>query len=456
MLVIPATTARIASPVNVDRPFFSASLRNLAAMPFVFCNLGPQLAGDGQQVADGHPSIVAGSAAPLAAPGLEHVLRVDAVLAESLDLNGAELGRLLALIAKFADQPLRHQQVQSRRQQHGRDPQVQQPGQGRGVAVAVNGGQHQVAGLRRAEGDFGRFLVAYLAHADHVGVLAEDAAQRLGERDVGLGVDLDLAGLRQMGFDRVFHRNHVVRKAVDLIQHRVQGGGLAAAGRPADQHHAGRFADGALDQGALALGNPGVGQGESAGIRVQHPDRQLLAVEGPGAGHAEGEGGFAFSGGKGAVLRPAPFRNVHARNGLDAVDDRPARFRREIAHHSQRAVDAEPDGVGQLIFRVDEDVAGPLLQGLVDDLGGQFQNMPVCRPALAVTVNLAQLGARRIEQPQRGIVFGPRAPERQMRRTASRRRWTMSTKGPPCRADFFVSAKTSTKKTKGPANSVTT
>ena len=62
------------------------------------------------------------------------------------------------------------------------------------------------------------------------------------------------------------------------------------------------------DHGALALGDARVGQGELAGILVQHPDRDLLAVEGPGAGHAEGDVGLALPGGKGAVLRPAPFR----------------------------------------------------------------------------------------------------------------------------------------------------
>ena len=44
----------------------------------------------------------------------------------------------------------------------------------------------------------------------------------------------------------------------------------------------------------------------------------------------------------------------------------------KLADHSQRAVDAEPDRVRQLVLRVDEDVAGPLLQGVVDDLERSF------------------------------------------------------------------------------------
>ena len=43
------------------------------------------------------------------------------------------------------------------------------------------------------------------------------------------------------------------------------------------------------DDGPLALGNPGVGQGEPAGVLVEHANRQFLAVQRPGAGHAEGD-----------------------------------------------------------------------------------------------------------------------------------------------------------------------
>ena len=66
------------------------------------------------------------------------------------------------------------------------------------------------------------------------------------------------------------------------------------------------LADGVGDHGALPLGNARVGQREPAGILVQHANRHLLAVERPGAGHAEGDAGVALLGGKGAVLRPAP------------------------------------------------------------------------------------------------------------------------------------------------------
>ena len=50
--------------------------------------------------------------------------------------------------------------------------------------------EHEVAGLRRAEGRVDGLLVAHLADEDHVGVLAQDAAQGLLE---GAGVHAHLA-----------------------------------------------------------------------------------------------------------------------------------------------------------------------------------------------------------------------------------------------------------------------
>ena len=77
-----------------------------------------------------------------------------------------------------------------------------------------------------------------------------------------------------------------------------------------------------------------------AGTLVEHADGQFFAVEGPGAGHTEGNRSPPLLGRKGAVLGPPPFRDVHAGNGLDAVDDRPACFAGKLANRAERAVDA--------------------------------------------------------------------------------------------------------------------
>ena len=41
--------------------------------------------------------------------------------------------------------------------------------------------EHEVAGLGRGHGDLGGLEVAHLAHQDHVGILPQGGAQRLGE-----------------------------------------------------------------------------------------------------------------------------------------------------------------------------------------------------------------------------------------------------------------------------------
>jgi hypothetical protein len=47
-----------------------------------------------------------------------------------------------------------------------------------GRIVGVQGGQHQVAGLRGLDGDVGRFQVADFTHHDDVGILAQEGLER--------------------------------------------------------------------------------------------------------------------------------------------------------------------------------------------------------------------------------------------------------------------------------------
>jgi hypothetical protein len=54
----------------------------------------------------------------------------------------------------------------------------------------VQRAEDQVAGERRADGDFGGLLVADFADHDDVGVLAQDVAQGRGEGEPDLGLDV--------------------------------------------------------------------------------------------------------------------------------------------------------------------------------------------------------------------------------------------------------------------------
>ena len=114
---------------------------------------------------------------------------------------------------------------------------------GRDVA-GVQAREHQVSGLARGDRDLHRLRIAHLADHDDVGRLAERGAQR--GREVGrVDADLDLLddrpAVRVLVLDRILDGDDVARVAqVDLVDQRRERGGLAGAGRAADQDQAAR------------------------------------------------------------------------------------------------------------------------------------------------------------------------------------------------------------------------
>src|SRR5207244_5410141 len=109
------------------------------------------------------------------------------------------------------------------------------PGDGAGGVISVDGGKDQVAGERSLDGDLGRLQVADLADHDHVRVLAEEAAQPVGEGELDLRVHRGLGDALELVLDRVLDGHDVEVRPVDLAQRRIQRGGLAGPGRPGDQ-----------------------------------------------------------------------------------------------------------------------------------------------------------------------------------------------------------------------------
>ena len=109
----------------------------------------------------------------------------------------------------------------------------------------VQRAQDQMAGFRRAQGDFHRLPVAHFADENDLRRLAQRGAQAVG---VGVKINAQFAlverGLlvRMNIFHRVFQRDDVDRLGlVDFVQNRRQRGGFAGAGRAGDQHQAGFF-----------------------------------------------------------------------------------------------------------------------------------------------------------------------------------------------------------------------
>ena len=92
------------------------------------------------------------------------------------------------------------------------------------------------------------FFVADFTHHDHVGVGAQEGAQRLGEGPVDLGVHLHLAQAGLGDFHRVFGSPDLALGHVDVAHGRVQRGGLARARGADAQEHAVGPLDHALEQ----------------------------------------------------------------------------------------------------------------------------------------------------------------------------------------------------------------
>jgi hypothetical protein len=99
----------------------------------------------------------------------------------------------------------------------------------------VQRGEHQVAGERGLDADRGGLLVAHLADHDDVGVGAQKGPHHHREIEPGLAVDLHLAQALLRDLDRVFRGPDLGIGVVEELEHRVQRGGLARAGRPADE-----------------------------------------------------------------------------------------------------------------------------------------------------------------------------------------------------------------------------
>ncbi len=105
--------------------------------------------------------------------------------------------------------------------------------------------ENEVAGLGCGQRGRDRLEIAHLAQEDHVGVLAERAAQGLAEaRRVGADLALvDEAALVAVEeLDRILDRHDVVvARPVDLVDHRRERGRLAGAGRAGHEYETARL-----------------------------------------------------------------------------------------------------------------------------------------------------------------------------------------------------------------------
>ena len=82
-----------------------------------------------------------------------------------------------------------------------------------GASLVCSVRQHEVAGERGLDGDLGGLEVADLADHDDVGVLAQEGAQRGGEVEPDVLVDLHLVDADEVVLDRILGGGDVGRRS---------------------------------------------------------------------------------------------------------------------------------------------------------------------------------------------------------------------------------------------------
>ena len=145
--------------------------------------------------------------------------------------------------------------------------------------------EHEVARFGGGDGRADRLEVAHFAHEDHVGVLAERTADGLGEAR-HVRADLALRDERLAGgvveFNRVLDRDDVhAALAVDDVDHRGEGGGLAGTRRTGHEDEPARLEEELLHR----LREADLLKGEQGGgNHAEHAAPALALLE---HGHAE-------------------------------------------------------------------------------------------------------------------------------------------------------------------------
>ncbi len=274
--------------------------------------------------------------------------------------------RGLARRAQRPDQALRQDADHRRCQQVVFDAHVEQTVDGARGIVGVNGRQHQVTGQRRLHRDLRGFQVADLADHDDVGVLPHDRAQRVGERQIDLRLDLDLVDAGHLVFDRVLDGEDLDVGLVQAIERRIQRRRLAAAGRPGDEQDAVRF-----DQHVEESLQRVVLEAESLEVErdaalVEDPHHDRLAVHRRHRRYAQIDLLALHAQPDAPVLRQTPLGDVEIGHDLDARDHRGGKAPRRRLDLVQHAVD--PVAHDQPVLeRLDVDVGRARVERIGDD-----------------------------------------------------------------------------------------
>ena len=267
----------------------------------------------------------------------------------------------------------------------------------------------------------GRLLVAHLAHHDDVRVRAQERAHHHREVEARLAVDLHLAQALLRDLDRVLRGPDLGVRGVEELQHRVQRGRLARAGRAADEEQAVGLRDRRLQLLVVARREAELVERNRLARRQNPHDDVLDAARGRDGRDAQldverpelPELDLA-------VLRLPLLRDVEVAHDLDARGDGGAVARRHLDVGGEVAVLPEADlGLGLARIRLDVDVRRPLVVGVDDDLVHELDELVVGRGGRLVRAAVGGFHRRRRRGPRGDRRCCPDRPPRR-RRTAGR------------------------------------
>jgi hypothetical protein len=247
------------------------------------------------------------------------------------------------------------------------DLHLDQPGDGAGRVVGVDGGEHQVSGERRMDRDLGRLPVADLAHHDDVGILPQERTKRAGEGEADLRMHVHLMDAAYLVLDRIFGGQNVQVGGVDAVQAGIKGGGLAAAGRSGHENDAVGLADETIHERVVAGREAEVGQVEQ-NVRFveQAHDDALEASAGRNGAHAYVDALARDLQRDASVLRKPLFRDVEPGHDLHARDNRAHELLVRLLRDVELAIDAVANE-HLFLFRLDVNVARSLFDALKEE-----------------------------------------------------------------------------------------
>ena len=254
---------------------------------------------------------------------------------------------------------------------------VQACQRGRGV-VGVQGGQHQVTGLRCLDCNICRRLVPDFTDHEYVRVLPQQSPERGVKRQAYALVDIHLVGTGQDNFRRVFDGSDIHARRVQVVQAGVQGHGFARSGRAGDQNHAIGFGNRLHHKRQFGVRQTQCRKAELVGLLVQNPQHNFFAMQGrqtadPHIHHALVERELHAT-----VLRQPFLGNVQTRLHLDTRNDLFAQSRRRRRHFIQHAIPAYPHPQ-QAVKGLEVYVGGLQFQSLEQQLRQPFNRLQVLR-----------------------------------------------------------------------------